>query len=106
VPAFILQPFLENAIKHGFNNLNKTGFIRISISKSSGGLLIIIEDNGIGREEAVKNRPAGHKSMGEQLITNRIDLISEIYNWPLKVEIEDLKNPTGTKVKIHIPDIR
>ncbi|MBK9934748.1 MAG: histidine kinase [Cytophagaceae bacterium] len=106
VPAFILQPFLENAIKHGFNNLNKQGFIKISIFKKSGDLSVVIEDNGIGREEATKNRPAGHQSMGEQLITNRINLISEIYNWSIKVEIEDLKNPTGTKVNIRIPDLR
>jgi sensor histidine kinase YesM len=106
VPAFILQPYLENAIKHGFNSLDREGTIRLSMKILDKNLVINVHDNGIGREAASRQKKSNHNSMGEKLIESRLELISEIYQWNITVSYEDHKNPTGTSVRIEIPELR
>jgi two-component system LytT family sensor kinase len=48
VPAFLLQPLIENAIKHGLRAENKAGLIWIKSSRDSDQLLLTISDNGVG----------------------------------------------------------
>jgi two-component system sensor histidine kinase YesM len=49
LPKLILQPLVENAIKHGIGE--KEGSIKITIIKESDRLLIMVEDNGVGMSE-------------------------------------------------------
>ena len=51
VPKLILQPFIENAIIHGFENKIESGHIVIVIEKTESKLLIRISDDGSGIEE-------------------------------------------------------
>lgn len=53
VPKLILQPLVENAIKHGLRGKEEQGLIRItsSLLEQSGDLLICVEDNGLGMEQ-------------------------------------------------------
>jgi len=46
IPRFILQPLVENAIKHGVSNIEGKGLISISIEKNSEKLVITVRDNG------------------------------------------------------------
>ena len=46
VPAFLLQPLIENAIKHGLRAENKTGFIWIKSFRDSHQLVLTISDDG------------------------------------------------------------
>ena len=46
VPRFILQPLVENAIKHGISNIEEDGEIKISIQKFQEGIIIRVYDNG------------------------------------------------------------
>lgn len=48
VPAFLLQPLLENAIKHGLRAEDKSGLIWIKSSRDSSQLVLTISDNGVG----------------------------------------------------------
>ena len=50
VPKLILQPLVENAIKHGLRTREGTGLIRIR-AKLEDDLYVKVEDNGIGMEE-------------------------------------------------------
>lgn len=50
-PHFILQPLVENSIKHGFADRIEQGFIRISIVQEAAFTRICVEDNGIGADE-------------------------------------------------------
>ncbi len=107
IPALILQPFLENSVWHGINPKPENGFIEIKINADNDGedtcLNIEIEDNGIGREKAAKNRKETlHKSHGLNITLERLRM-SDIRN---KVKIIDLYNeknePAGTLVKLKI----
>lgn len=48
VPNMILQPLVENAIKHGLVKMESKGVIRITIQKSSRHIVLSVEDNGPG----------------------------------------------------------
>jgi LytS/YehU family sensor histidine kinase len=109
IPQLILQPFVENAIWHGLVHEDRPNLLKISIEKRDRKTLCIIEDNGIGREEA-HNRKRNHqfhkKSMGMAITQNRIELTRNLYQIETKVEIIDLKDEngsaTGTRVVLSI----
>ncbi len=46
IPMYLLQPLIENAVKHGVSKTKKTGEIHLRIKKENRGLLITIKDNG------------------------------------------------------------
>ncbi len=52
LPRMLIQLFVENAIKHGLRHKEGEGHILIRAEKKNGQLIIIIEDNGIGRKAA------------------------------------------------------
>jgi LytS/YehU family sensor histidine kinase len=48
IPAFLLQPLIENAIKHGLRAENKSGSIWIKSFRDSSQLVLTVSDNGVG----------------------------------------------------------
>ncbi len=46
IPMFIIQPMVENAVKHGISKIENTGIIALKIVKTKSGLDIVVEDNG------------------------------------------------------------
>lgn len=110
IPSFIIQPFIENAIKHGILNIkDKSGTITIRITSDSSVLTVQIEDSGVGRKytEELKSRTMSiHNSKGISLITERIALYNRIHQSDVRFEIVDkydLNVATGTLVTIHFP---
>ncbi len=111
IPTMIIQPFVENAINHGLIHREKEGLLVIAINQSEGNLKIIIQDNGIGIENAKelkKRSQVEHKSQGMQMISNRLELMNEMYNTSIYHIVEestpgDKKFP-GTRITIIIPN--
>jgi len=109
IPGMILQPFVENSIRHGVAyRQNNDGHIRILISKN-GKLSCLIEDNGVGRKKAgeLKTAAAGFESKGMDITMKRIETINKIYGADIKVQVEDIAGPAGivkgTKVVVDFP---
>ena len=105
IPSMLIQPYIENAIKHGLRNSKKEGVLTLNISESEGQIHIIIEDNGIGRIEAMKLKSIqgpGRKSHGMDITSDRIKLLNKIHKIDAKIEITDKENPSGTKVFLRI----
>jgi two-component sensor histidine kinase len=117
LPPMLIQPFVENAIWHGVTSTQKNININIDFKKSAGSaeqpnqLVCIIEDNGIGINESLKNKknsPDKHHSVGIENVNNRIHLMNEKYNLKSSVSIEDKSelpaySGTGTVVTLRIP---
>jgi len=73
IPAMLLQPFVENAVKHGVSSLKDKGVITINIIKKDSNLILTVHDNGKGFSEG---QPAG---MGFKLCEDRVKLLNSIY---------------------------
>jgi hypothetical protein len=46
IPRFVIQPLVENAVKHGISKLVEGGEIKVSITKEGGSIFIIVSDSG------------------------------------------------------------
>ncbi|WP_143307508.1 sensor histidine kinase [Chitinophaga vietnamensis] len=113
IPSMMLQPYVENAIRHGIGHgWDRAGLVEISFKKSEQHVICEIQDNGIGitAAQALKaSKHAAHKSRGMQLVAERIELLSKAMGFPIMIEITDLKNTpgklSGTRVTIRLPHI-
>lgn len=94
IPAMLLQPFVENAVKYGVAEKGSAGQIKINFIKVESDLILSITDNGAGFD-AAKN----YKGLGLALSKNRISLLNSIYKeTPFVLDIQSESN--GTTVKI------
>ena len=111
IPPMMLQPYIENSIWHGIMGLNnlRKGNISISISEENEMLRIDIKDNGVGREEAMKQKTKNHKSKANKLNERRINIINNINNTINgSINIYDVRDEItqsiiGTQVTLMIP---
>ena len=110
VPALIIQPFIENAIWHGIIPKGG-GNVSLSVLKNNGGIEVIIDDDGIGREASKQNKGAsniGHQSKGVNLTQSRLELDNLLKQRQAKLQILDKKDSNnkdiGTKVTIKFPE--
>lgn len=67
VPGMILQPFVENALKHGIAPLFEGGVLDIIAKKRNGDVEVVIEDNGTGIRDDFASRGIGIKNVMERL---------------------------------------
>jgi len=110
VPPMLIQPFVENAIKHGILPLKTKGKITIDVKKEANHIIYTILDNGIGRKASMEKNKGNRltKSLGINITNDRLNLIKTLYGMEASIDIIDLENggiAQGTKVIIHIPII-
>lgn len=72
IPYLLIQPVVENAIKHGFAHLAGSGVLNINVRGEGNDLLIVIEDNGDGFDP-LSAGPGGH---GLRLTRDRLRLVN------------------------------
>ncbi len=110
IPPMLLQPFIENAIKHGLKFIDgKRGYIEVTFIEKNGLLECSVTDNGVGRKKAAEINSASketyHTSTALIVTKERLDLMKEDTSNAL--EIIDLydenKKASGTRVMIRIP---
>ncbi|CAA6799355.1 MAG: Unknown protein [uncultured Aureispira sp.] len=110
IPTMLVQPYVENAIKHGLFRKKGVKCIKISFEQLDPTfILAIIKDNGIGRAAAAqhkKHQLNRHKSFATAANNSRLELLNYGRNSPIKAEILDLEADglaMGTEVRISIP---
>jgi tetratricopeptide (TPR) repeat protein len=111
IPSMIIQPFIENAIRHGLCYLkDKEGKLIIHFYLKEGYLFCEIDDNGIGREQSHKLKMDSemvYESQGMELTRQRLALVSKSYGSDFELEVKDKKNADseseGTTIIIKFP---
>jgi two-component system LytT family sensor kinase len=100
VPSLILQPLVENSIKHGLSRKVGEGRISIRASRQNGHTVIEVMDNGIGMVAPAQGPPDG-PGIGLRNVNERLRVI---YGAGYQVRLTSTQGQ-GTSVRIEIPEI-
>lgn len=109
IPPMLIQPFVENALKHGLLHKKGNKLLSINFKLIDDVLTCEITDNGIGRQKSqeIKERQKKtHDSFSVKSITNRFDILKDLYGHDIGVDFDDLMSEgiaNGTKVTLKIP---
>lgn len=102
IPPMLLQPFIENSIKHGIN-LKEDGKITVHFTTNNNFLQCTIDDNGIGFEQSKKQSIVkNHQSVAVKVTQERIENLSKESTFSIK-ELKEKENTIGTRVWFKIP---
>jgi two-component system LytT family sensor kinase len=100
VPSMLLQPLVENSIKHGLAGKVDTGRILLKSTRQGGVVVIEVVDNGVGipadRLAGVMDRGIGLRNVNERL---RV-----IYGDSCQLRLHSVAG-VGTSVRLEVPDI-
>ena len=97
IPTMVLQPLVENAVKHGIAPLNRNGIIKISSKLNKNHLIISIEDTGNGID--LENKDTVLKGVG---IKNTLSRLKHTYSneFEFLLNVSDLG---GLKIELNLP---
>lgn len=104
IPPMLIQPFVENAIRHGISKVEALGQLKLNFKTTEDLLYVTISDNGIGIYEAQKQKQkTDHQSMALKVTEERLASISG----KNALQITELKNNDGsikgTQIVLKIP---
>ena len=100
VPSMLLQPMIENAIKHGLAPKLEGGQIHLRTRRNDGRLLIEVEDNGLGIPED-RLGTVYAEGIGISNVHERLRLL---YGDQFRMDIRSQAGQ-GTQIHIEIPDL-
>jgi two-component system LytT family sensor kinase len=99
VPSMLLQPLVENSIRHGLAAKVEGGTVTLRARRSGDRLLIQVEDDGVGIPEAelsgILNKGIGVSNVKERL--------KVLYNQDYRMLI-DSQPGRGTRIEIEVPE--
>lgn len=107
IHKLLLQPFIENAILHGFEGVNRRHVLNVEMCREEDAICIMIEDNGCGMTEEmvweVNHGVFGNAETKRHIgMENAITRIRMYYGEKADVRIES-EIDKGTRVNIRIP---
>ncbi len=111
IPPMLIQPFVENSIKHGL--LHKQGDKKIDIAfdldEQEENIICVVQDNGVGRKKSAEiksKRVQQHESFSTSATEERLRLLNNDLQNQNLIVYEDLVNNNdevlGTKVTLTI----
>jgi len=100
VPSMLLQPLVENSIKHGIGGKVEGGTIRIRTRRGGSRLQLLVEDDGVGIPEerlaTVLDQGIGVSNVHERL---KVLFGNDYRMWI------DSHPGEGTRVRIEVPEL-
>lgn len=81
VPVLLLQPAIENAIKHGVSGLYERGILKIDYNSNENDITVTITDNGLGYKDA--NKGHGLKLTNDRVVLMNKLLKEQTINWQI-----------------------
>jgi two-component system LytT family sensor kinase len=97
VPNLILQPLVENAIRHGIGPRRSPGLVRIMTRRDADEIWMEIRDDGVGLSGCDGRLP--HEGVG---LHNTRARLQQLYNHDHRLVVEDAPGG-GCRVGIRIP---
>jgi sensor histidine kinase YesM len=106
LPVLVLQPLVENAVRHGISRKPQGGTVRVEVLQETGGIRVRVVDDGPGmdvpwtrdpRTEAAKSQGKARSSVGLSNLDHRL---RHIYGQGLEIKS---RQGQGTTVEFFIP---
>jgi two-component system, LytTR family, sensor kinase len=100
VPSMLLQPLVENSIKHGLSSKVEGGTIRIRAHRTESKLHLLVEDDGVGIPESKLATLLDH-GIGVSNVNERLKVLfgNEYRMWI------DSRPGSGTRIEIEAPEL-
>jgi two-component system LytT family sensor kinase len=102
VPSMILQPLVENSIKHGLSGKVEGGTIRIHTHRTESRLFLVVEDDGVGISEPKLASLLDH-GMGIG-VSNVNERLKVLFGKNYRMWIES-QTGRGTRIQIEVPEL-
>jgi sensor histidine kinase YesM len=102
VPPMLLQPLVENAIKHGLEPKVGPGHIEVVVSDSAIGIEIRVDDNGLGLLGSNDEDPAAAGESSSYGLRHVRERLVAVYGPAARLQLERL-NPSGTRSAVFLP---
>ena len=102
IPPMLTQPFVENAIEHGFKPATYKGLLSIRFERAQDYIVAIIADNGIGIERSKRLRARKgvvHRSLATRISEERIENLNRFNKRKIQLYIEDLGEGRASDLK-------
>ena len=110
LPPMLIQPYIENAIKHGLLHSKNNWQLLIKFSLGTNGLIVVIDDNGVGRKKSNQlnaHRYRQHQPFAMSANEKRLEILNKGLNNVISIQIKDkydaLDIALGTTVILHVP---
>jgi two-component system LytT family sensor kinase len=101
VPSMLLQPIIENSIRHGLSSKVDGGMIRVRSWLADGKLQLVVEDDGVGIPEA-RLATLFEQGIGVSNVNERLKVL---FGQDYRMWI-DSKPGEGTRTGIEIPEVQ
>jgi len=106
---FLLQPIVENAVFHGIGPLQRRGSIRVTLRKHAGQIAAVVEDDGVGMDQAAVRRlldAGGEAEGGDQYhkigVRNVYERLKRQFGEAADIQVDSMPQ-AGTKVSVRWP---
>ncbi|OEJ98498.1 hypothetical protein A8C32_04600 [Flavivirga aquatica] len=104
IPPMLIQPFVENAVRHGILKGNRDGELKIQFHTTEEFLHCTVLDNGLGIFQSQKAKTnTDHQSMALTVTRERLESISGKDSLVIKEIIDDGNTIAGTEIAFKIP---
>ncbi len=100
IPPLLLQPLVENSMKHGVFSADQENFVKITALSRDDTLILEVEDNGVEASKPSRSQQSG-SHYGIALLSARLE---KMYDGRAELKIED-RQQHGFYVKIVLPSV-
>ncbi|ULL16917.1 response regulator [Paenibacillus sp. H1-7] len=108
LPPLLIQPLVENAIRHGIGSRLEGGVVRVKASEAGGQYEIEVEDNGVGIEQHRLMQLLTREPDGETVSRSGVGLLNIRkrlkFMYGTELSIESTVG-LGTKVTVSVPTL-
>jgi len=102
VPSMLLQPLIENSIRHGLSSKVEGGTVRVSSRLDGGRIHLLVEDDGVGISEA-RLANLFEQGIGISNVNERLKVLFGDDGYRMWI---DSKPGEGTRTGIEIPELQ
>ncbi|WP_438434982.1 hybrid sensor histidine kinase/response regulator [Gorillibacterium sp. sgz500922] len=103
IPSLCIQPFVENAIRHGFFDKEGRGTVALTVRRAAEAVEVTVEDDGAGIPEAILTQITGVGRPGDGVGIGILNIRRRLESIP-GAALDVISEPgQGTKVVMRLP---